>query len=55
MLDFPQVLVAINGATLVAVVGFGYRIVRFISRIELKTDLMWSDYERRVGVRIEKE
>jgi hypothetical protein len=54
-MDLQQILVAINGATLVSVIGFGYRIIRFISRIELKTDLMWSDYERRVGVRIEKE
>lgn len=41
-------LLAVNAGTLLAVLGFGYRILRFINRIEFKTDLMWVDYEARI-------
>jgi len=41
-------LVLINTGTLISIVLFGYRIIRFINRIEFKTDILWSDYEYRV-------
>ena len=49
-MDWMQLLVAVNASTLLSVLAFGYRIVRFINRIEFRTDLMWRDYERRVGL-----
>jgi len=44
-----KILVVINAATLVAIMFYGYKIIRFFSRIELKTDLMWDDYVARTG------
>lgn len=44
-----QFLVAINAGTLIAVVTYGYKIIRFITRIELKTDIMWADFVKRTG------
>lgn len=41
-------LLVVNAGTLVAVLAFGYKIVRFINRIEFKTDILWTDYERRM-------
>lgn len=43
-----QVLITVNAATLGSILFFGYKAVRFFSRIELKTDLMWEDYEFRI-------
>lgn len=43
-----QVLVAINASTLVAILVFGFRIIRFLSRAELQHELMWEDYEFRI-------
>ena len=54
-MDVQQILVLVNAGTLGSVLVFGYRIVRFINRIEFKTDIMWNDYERRAGIRVEKE
>ena len=44
-------LLIVNAGTFIAVLSFGYKIVRFINRIEFKTDLLWSDYERRMDER----
>lgn len=44
-----QALVYINAATLTAIIAFGYKIIRFINRMEFKTDLMWEDYRNRIG------
>lgn len=44
-----KALVAVNAATLVSIVGFGYRVVKFFNSIEFKTDLMWTDYTARVN------
>lgn len=35
---------------LLAILGVGYGIARRISRIEMKTDLMWKVFEKRLGV-----
>lgn len=44
-------LLIVNAGTFLAVMSFGYKIVRFINRIEFKTELLWSDYERRMQER----
>lgn len=44
-------ILAINAGSLIAVLSFGFKIVRFFNRIEFKTDLLWRDYERRMGIR----
>jgi len=46
--SFLKLLVAINGGTLVAIITFGYKVVKFINIIQFKTDIMWNDYESRV-------
>lgn len=38
----------INLATFIALLTFGYKILRFINRMEFKVDLMWQDYEARM-------
>lgn len=42
-----NLLIVINASTLAAILIFGYRVVRFINRIEFRTDEMWEDYEYR--------
>lgn len=42
-------VLATQAATLVSVVAFGLRIVRFVNRIEFRVELMWQDYERRIA------
>ena len=37
--------------TLLSVVGYGYKIVRFINEIEFKVNIMWKDYENRIEQR----
>jgi hypothetical protein len=46
--DFLKALLLVNGGTLVAILSFGWKIVRFVNTIEFKTDLMWTDYRRRM-------
>lgn len=36
-------------ATLIVIVSFGAKILRFVNRIEFKVDLMWEDYEARMA------
>ncbi len=43
-----NLLIVINASTLAAIVIFGYKVVRFINRIEFKTEVMWDDYEYRI-------
>ena len=49
--DTVNILIAINAGTLVAILIYGYKLVRFINVIEFKTDMMWADFEDRVGHR----
>ncbi len=42
-----QTLVIINGATLLAIVGVGFKVVRFLNTMEFKVDILWKDYESR--------
>lgn len=44
-----NLLISINLVTMVAIIGFGYRFLRFVNRMEFKVDLMWEDYEERRG------
>lgn len=37
----------VNVATLISVIGFGARVMRFINRIEFQVDMMWRDYAAR--------
>jgi len=46
-MDHVNLLVTINAATLIAIIGFGVRLLRFINRMEFKVDLMWHDYQAR--------
>jgi hypothetical protein len=48
VVDLIRVLVIVNGGTFIAILTFGWKIVRFVNTIEFKTDLMWTDYRRRV-------
>jgi hypothetical protein len=48
VIDVARALILINGATFVAILVFGYKVVRFFNNIEFKTDLMWTDYRARV-------
>lgn len=41
-------LIGLSAVTLISVVTFGWKIIRFINRIEFKVDLMWQDYEYRM-------
>lgn len=45
--DLLKIVVAINASTLIAIVTYGYRVVRFFNRIEFKTDIMWDDFQSR--------
>jgi hypothetical protein len=42
-------LITINLSQLIAVLFFGYRVLRFVNRLEFKVELMWDDYEQRTG------
>lgn len=48
-MDLLKLQVILTGSTLVAIVGFGYKVIRFINRIEFRTDLMWADYQNRMN------
>lgn len=41
------VLIAINGATLLAVVMTGFRIAKHLGKVEAYFDLLWADYKAR--------
>lgn len=41
-------ILTVNFAGLIALLGFGYKIIRFFNRMEFKMNLMWGDYEFRV-------
>lgn len=46
-----HLLIAINASTLVAFLAVSYKVLRFVNRIEFKTDLLWIDYESRMSDR----
>lgn len=43
-----NVLISVNIATLITIIIYGYKIIRYLDRIEFKTDMMWKDYENRM-------
>lgn len=43
-----NILIVINASTLITIITLGIRLMRFVDRIEFRTDLMWEDYKRRV-------
>lgn len=45
-----NILITINAATLGAIIVFGIKLVRFISKMEFRVDVMWEDYERRTEI-----
>lgn len=45
--DGVQILIAIQGTTLLAVVVLGFRVARHLGRVEACFDLMWADFSRR--------
>lgn len=44
-----NLLLGVNVVTLFAVLGFGYRVMRFINLLEFRVNMMWGDYEDRTG------
>ncbi len=44
-----NVLLGVNIVTLLAVLGFGYKVMRFIHLLEFRVNMMWDDYEDRTG------
>jgi hypothetical protein len=47
VLDKVSLLILINAGTLISIITFGWKIIKFINTIEFKTNLMWDDYESR--------
>lgn len=43
-----NLLIAINASTLITIITLGVKLVKFIDRMEFRTDLMWEDYQRRM-------
>lgn len=43
-------LIGLGAITLLTVITFGWKVIRFINRTEMKIDLMWMDYQRRKGL-----
>lgn len=44
MIDLTSTLVAVNGVTLLAVIGVGFRVVRSITRMEFMVETMWQEF-----------
>lgn len=42
-----QILIAINGLTLLAVMATGFRIAKHLGKVEAYFDLLWADYKAR--------
>lgn len=43
-------LIGLGAVTLITCLTFGWKVIRFINRAEMKIDLMWKDYEQRKGI-----
>lgn len=43
-------VLTVNIVTLIAILGFGYRIISFINLLEYKVGTLWSDYEYRMNL-----
>lgn len=41
-------LIGISAVTLISVITFGWKVIRFINRTEFKLDVLWEDYEYRL-------
>lgn len=39
-----RVVLTVNAAALVGAAGFGWRVVRFVARTELKVEILWTHY-----------
>jgi hypothetical protein len=48
-MDEIRVLITLNAGILISILAFGYKVIRFFNRMELKTEIMWKDYESRIG------
>ena len=48
-MDEIRVLILLNAGTLVSILGLGIRFLRIFNRMELKTEILWTEYETRVG------
>lgn len=42
-------ILTVNLATFITVALIGFKIIRFFNRIELKTDILWAEHERRLA------
>lgn len=45
-----KTVIAINGAQLVVVFAVGFKVVRVLSRFEMRLGMMWADYKHRFGI-----
>lgn len=52
-MDPLQLLLGVNIITLLTIITFGYKVIRFFNRIEFRVELMWQDYERRMSAKSE--
>ena len=44
-----NILILLTAGQLGFVIFYGYRIIRFIARIEFQHEMMWQDFEKRTG------
>lgn len=38
-----------QAATLIVIISFGAKILKFVNKIEFRVDLLWEDYESRMA------
>ncbi len=46
-MDKELALILINSGTLIAIVTYGAKLIKFINILEFKMNLLWEDYEER--------
>ena len=48
-MDTNTIIILAAGVNIITVLGVGWRLARFIARIELKVDTMWHHYLRQTS------
>lgn len=48
-MDPTTTIILGQAATLIVIIGFGAKILKFVNRIEFRVDLLWEDYEARMA------
>jgi len=47
-MDEIKILIFLQGGTLISIVTIGFKISRFLNRLEFQNNLMWADYKSRM-------